>query len=493
MAPRAPARSLPNDPQRHHADFIQRFTQQESERRIAKRPKALTAAQHAALREQLKEVHFLKPDYADNIKINIAGMLRKWKGIKSWGISWEYFRQYKQLYASVTGRYMHRNDSREVLKWHDATLVPLFDLQAPNSGGKDVADAGALLALQTFNIAFDTSIFFWESPKDGCWEELFGREAIEGSFGGKGEGGALDDVSRVLEEILSQETVGRGRSKCLCYEDILLMVVRYPETGEDVLAMLIKFIHHKGADNKPKPTVFFFTLTRRLIFCLITVIVSLALHDGAFAAPSLTSIRRVFEAKNRGPVKCTPLRWEREWLKRPEIEGQANREEEQEYVEPAVDLHIPERAELAEILCNQPEGLSSAAFLALRIQAGELMFILCNKRETVKRDRIRQRAPADVMVKEESPGPDKFPLLMQRTQCPRCIGDEGLSYKERTFQYCRPTVMYDHFDRTHAKHMSVVKQMVCNHPKCKGEALRFEHLDHFKNHVERIYGVKLRA
>jgi hypothetical protein len=80
MAPRAPARSLPNDPQRHDADFIQRFTQQESERRIAKRPKALTAAQHAALREQLKEVHFLKPDYADNTKINIAGCYGNGRG-----------------------------------------------------------------------------------------------------------------------------------------------------------------------------------------------------------------------------------------------------------------------------------------------------------------------------------------------------------------------------------------------------------------------------
>jgi hypothetical protein len=176
-----------------------------------------------------------------------------------------------------------------------------------------------------------------------------------------------------------------------------------------------------------------------------------------------------------------------------EIEGQANGEEEQEYVEPGVDLHIPERAELAEILCNQPEGLSSNALLALRIQAGELMSILCNKRETVKRDRIRQRAPANVTVKEESPAPDTFPLLMQRTQCPRCIGDEGLSYEERTFQYCRPAVMYDHFDRAHAKHMSVVKQIVCSHPKCKGGALKFEHLDHFKNHVEKIHGVKLRA
>lgn len=34
----------------------------------------------------------------------------------SWGSSWQYFRQYKQLYTSVTGRYMDRNDSKEVQK-----------------------------------------------------------------------------------------------------------------------------------------------------------------------------------------------------------------------------------------------------------------------------------------------------------------------------------------------------------------------------------------
>ncbi|KAJ9139029.1 hypothetical protein NKR19_g7609 [Coniochaeta hoffmannii] len=173
MASRAPVRPLAN-PKRHYADFIQRFTQQESERRIAKRPKTLTAAQHAALREQLKDVQFLKPDYADNTKINIAGMLRKWKrycvSAKLTG-TWEevikrvdramamdFLLHLCELYASAIGRYIDRNDSREVLKWHDTTLVPRFDLQAPNSGGKDVADSGDLLALLTFNIAYDTSI-----------------------------------------------------------------------------------------------------------------------------------------------------------------------------------------------------------------------------------------------------------------------------------------------------------------------------------------------
>ena len=74
---------------------------------------------------------------------------------------------------------------------------------------------------------------------------------------------------------------------------------------------------------------------------------------------------------------------------------------------------------------------------------------------------------------KESPGPDPFPLLMDRKQCPRCIGDEKLSYEERTFKYCRPAVMYDHFDRKHARQLGGVKQISCNHPKCKEEALEF--------------------
>ncbi|KAK4221693.1 FluG domain-containing protein [Podospora fimiseda] len=178
---------------------------------------------------------------------------------------------------------------------------------------------------------------------------------------------------------------------------------------------------------------------------------------------------------------------------RPTWDVEANGQEEREYIEPAIDLYIPERAQLAEILCNQPDNLSSTELLELRILAAELMVVLCGKRETVKRNRIQRRARADVKVKEESPGPDLFPLLMDRKQCPHCIGDETLSFEERTFKYCRPAVMYDHFDRKHTQQLGSVKQMSCNHPKCREEALEFKHLNHFKNHVEQVHGVKLRA
>lgn len=162
-----------------------------------------------------------------------------------------------------------------------------------------------------------------------------------------------------------------------------------------------------------------------------------------------------------------------------------------EYVTPAIELHIAERAELAELLVNQPEDLGDEGLLRLHIRAAELMTTLSDRRETAKRRRILQKAQAD--VKEESPGPDLFPLLMERTQCPRYIGDERQSYEERTFTYCRPAVMYDHFDREHVKELRGTKQISCRHPKCSGEALEFEDLNHFKNHVESVHGVKLRV
>jgi len=42
-------------------------------------------------------------------------LCERWK-IGSRGTSWEYWRQYKQLYSSVTGQYFDRNDNREVQK-----------------------------------------------------------------------------------------------------------------------------------------------------------------------------------------------------------------------------------------------------------------------------------------------------------------------------------------------------------------------------------------
>ena len=121
------------------------------------------------------------------------------------------------------------------------------------------------MALQTFNIAYDTGIFPLERHRlqlsacylilacTGAWPaEVVDNEKTK-QFGHLGELFEPEAVEAGLDNGSRLSQVARGRPKALCYEDILLMVVRHPQTGEDVLAMSIKFIHHKGADNKPKP------------------------------------------------------------------------------------------------------------------------------------------------------------------------------------------------------------------------------------------------
>ena len=149
---------------------------------------------------------------------------------------------------------------------------------------------------------------------------------------------APDEESRRLDELLLAETTGRGRPKALCYEDISLMMVRHPTTGRAIPAMAIKFIHHKGSDNKPKPrvymtdemimnselletdcyrTIFYFTPTRKLMHCVVSDILTLALDDGAFDAPSLTTAARVLGMKIPAYKPCIPLRWKSSKLKVP--------------------------------------------------------------------------------------------------------------------------------------------------------------------------------
>lgn len=57
------------------------------------------------------------------------------------------------------------------------------------------------------------------------------------------------------------------------------------------------------------------------MFCIITVIVSLAVSDQAFDVDGLTTASSVFRLRNRGGRLCTPLRWKSEWLKRPVFRG----------------------------------------------------------------------------------------------------------------------------------------------------------------------------
>ena len=161
--------------------------------------------------------------------------------------------------------------------------MPQFGLRAPNLDGKPVLNVDNLRTILTFNIAYDTGVFPLElhrinlaacyqllsytgarpaelvdnerqKPKDGSVATLFGQKVVQGADEDDcSDDQAPDEGSRRLNELLSLDTKKRGRPKALCYEDVLMMIVRHPVTKRSIPAMAIKFSHHKGADKRPRP------------------------------------------------------------------------------------------------------------------------------------------------------------------------------------------------------------------------------------------------
>jgi hypothetical protein len=170
-------------------------------------------------------------------------------------------------------------------------------------------------------------------------------------------------------------------------------------------------------------------------------------------------------------------------------------------MEPVIDVYIPERARLANILFHKPDGLTEDEVLARRVEAIQLMVALCDKRETVKRHRVQQSTRVRPHIKSEpteadrEPGPslNQFPLLMQAEQCPDCIGEE------RTFAYCHPTVRNDHFDDKHlverGRALQRGEKLVCTHTACRvqnqSQNLEFHSMDHFRAYVRTVHHVTL--
>ena len=189
-----------------------------------------------------------------------------------------------------------------------------------------------------------------------------------------------------------------------------------------------------------------------------------------------------------------------------DIEAQARGEVEEDIVEPTIDLAIPERARLAQILCCQPDSWTAEETIQRRIEAIGLWVALCDKKETGNRAHARlgtqigqsskpeSHQPA-VAQREPEPGPGLFPLLLEPRQCPDCIGDEQLPLEERTFQWCRPPVRNDHFDDRHLMERERAQKhgepIECRHPQCRDE--KFKHLDHFRGHVKVVHGIVLRS
>ncbi|KAJ6439024.1 Vegetative incompatibility protein HET-E-1 [Purpureocillium lavendulum] len=72
------------------------------------------------------------------------------------------------------------------------------------------------------------------------------------------------------------------------------------------------------------------------------------------------------------------------------------------------------------------------------------------------------------------------------------VGDEQLPYVVQMRAFNRASHMMDHVEKVHLRHEPSRTRFLCRHPQCKHLGDFLTSLDHFKNHVQTVHGVKLR-
>ncbi|KJZ69082.1 hypothetical protein HIM_11532 [Hirsutella minnesotensis 3608] len=167
-----------------------------------------------------------------------------------------------------------------------------------------------------------------------------------------------------------------------------------------------------------------------------------------------------------------------------------------EQAEPSVQHHLKERTKLQALLCDFSTDKCPKDVTDRKIRAIDLMVLLASRREV--RQQPRPSPPCEEDNQEGSPDAEplskleEIPLVLGKTQCIYCVGDEQLAYVDRMRAFNRVSHMMDHVERVHLRHEPPRARFVCRHPQCKHLGDFLTSLDHFKNHVQTVHGVKLR-
>ena len=174
-------------------------------------------------------------------------------------------------------------------------------------------------------------------------------------------------------------------------------------------------------------------------------------------------------------------------------------EEDVEDVEPVIEHQLEERTRLQQVLCDLSKDLSPQAIVSRKVSAINCMIALASRQELQTR-KPRSAPSYKDPLKEESLAsaldpflpPSKFPLVCEKTQCIFCIGNERLSYEQRTRTFRRVSHMMDHVENLHFRKVSLNARIICDHPVCKAQGLVLNNVMHFKHHVATVHKVDLR-
>ncbi|KAH8586626.1 hypothetical protein B0O99DRAFT_602324 [Bisporella sp. PMI_857] len=166
-------------------------------------------------------------------------------------------------------------------------------------------------------------------------------------------------------------------------------------------------------------------------------------------------------------------------------------------VEPVVEHQLEKRTQLQQVFCDFFKHFSFYAIVARKVSAINLIVTLASRQKFQTRKPRSALAFKDLVKKVFSAlnlflPPDEFPIVCKKTQCILCIGNERLSYMQRTRTFKRVSHMWDYVENIHLCKVPVEQQIICNYPVCKADGLVLDNVTYFKNHVATVYKIDLR-
>jgi hypothetical protein len=171
--------------------------------------------------------------------------------------------------------------------------------------------------------------------------------------------------------------------------------------------------------------------------------------------------------------------------------------------EPSVQHQLAERTQLQALLSDFRQDLSINALTDRKIRAVGLMVRLASRREVRPPVQLPSTSsslcgssirPGFPVIKAAVPKIEvkEIPLILGRTQCIFCVGEERLPYASRMRSFKRVSHMMDHVENVHLRHERDKGRFVCRHPQCALFGDFLTSFDAFKKHVQQVHGVKLR-
>lgn len=179
-----------------------------------------------------------------------------------------------------------------------------------------------------------------------------------------------------------------------------------------------------------------------------------------------------------------------------ELEQQLSGMAVKEKTEPTLQHRLEERTQVSSVMCDFRVDLTGQEITDRKISAIDLLVRLAARREVPppRSSRVSDTDSRESSPNEEQSAPkiEEFPLVLGKTQCIYCVGNEQLPYADRMRTFKHVSHMMDHVENVHLRHELSAPGFFCRHPRCKHLGDFLTSLDHFKNHVQIMHGVKLR-